>query len=190
MNIEQKDTGLLINEWQLGQQLNTAVHNGTREKFNLLLSFLSDDARDFGQFALQQEKQIDTKSGETNLRSAFSLPESQPLVNKGMSAAHAQTLNQNVKDENLSSIRLQLLLNNEALVSRSDTLLIDSEVSDNLTFLSQQRLTASLQSVTETANTPVETANSVNELTGVNAELMAQYQALDLQNKPIKVTYM
>ena len=53
MNIEQIDQQVIINEWQLGQQLNTAVHSGTREKFNLLLSFLSDDARDFAQFDIK-----------------------------------------------------------------------------------------------------------------------------------------
>ena len=37
MNIEQFDQQIIINEWQLGQQLNTAVHSGTREKFNLLI---------------------------------------------------------------------------------------------------------------------------------------------------------
>ena len=184
MNIEQKDTGLLINEWQLGQQLNRAVHNGTRDKFNLLLSQLSDDARDFAQFALPGEELNSATSGKTDLRSAFSLGQAQPLVNKGMSVEQAQGLNQNLYKDNLSSIRLQLLLSNEALVSRSEELIIASDVTDNLTLLAQQRLAEGLQSVNSLSDEPTDDAP------GVNHQLMEQYQALDLENKPIKVTYM
>jgi len=46
MNIEQFEPHIVVNEWQLGQQLNSAVHTGARDKFNLLLSFLSDDANE------------------------------------------------------------------------------------------------------------------------------------------------
>ena len=57
MNSIQVEAGLLINEWQLGTQLNVAVTDGTRDKFNLLLSLLSDDARDFSQFELPKATQ-------------------------------------------------------------------------------------------------------------------------------------
>jgi len=179
MNSKQIDSGLLINEWQLGQQLNTAVHNGTRDKFNLLLSLLSDDARDFAQFALTEENT--TASEKPDLRAAFSLGQAQPLVNKGMSAQQAQLLNDELHTNNLSSIRLQLLLNNEALVSRSEASVFPSEVTDNLTFLSQQRLAAS---VTQTD------LSAADEITGVNHALMEQYKAMDFENKPVKLTYM
>ena len=190
MNIEQKDAGLLINEWQLGQQLNTAVHNGTRDKFNLLLSLLSDDARDFAQFSLPREEQVSGASEKTDLRASFSLGEAQPLVNKGMSAEQAQLLNKNLQEDNLSSIRLQQLLNNEALLSRSEEQVIASEVTDNLTFLAQQRLAKSLLSVKSLSVEEINDADTANDITGVNHQLMEQYQALDLDNKPIKVTYM
>lgn len=179
MNSKQIDTGLLINEWQLGQQLNTAVHNGTRDKFNLLLSLLSDDARDFAQFALPEENTAILEKAD--LRAAFSLGQAQPLVNKGMSAQQAQLLNGELHANNLSSVRLQLLLNNEALVSRCETSLFPSELTDNLTFLSQQRLAASVASTELSA---------ADEMTGVNHELMEQYQAMDFDNKPVKLTYM
>ena len=180
MNIKQQDTGLLINEWQLGQQLNTAVHNGTRDKFNLLLSFLSDDARDFAQFDLPQQA-LNEISENRDLRDTFSLGKAQPLVSKGMSAIQAQSLNHNLQKDNLDSIRLQLLLSNEALVSRSEELIIDSKVNDNLTLLTQQRLIDSQQSTSSSEQLAA---------TGVNHQLMEAYQALDLANKPIKVTYM
>ena len=185
MNIEQKDNNLLINEWQLGQQLNTAVVTGARDKFNLLLSFLSDDARDFAQFSLPQQDGIGEASKQSDLRAHFSLGDAQPLVNKGMSLEQAQFLNQNAQKDNLCSIRLQLQLSNDPILSRSEDLPIASEVSDNLSFLTQHRLAKSLQ-----AAKPQETA-SVNEpAAGVNHQLMEEYQALDFVNKPIKVTYM
>lgn len=183
MNIEQQDAGLVVNEWQLGQQLNSAVHNGTREKFNLLLSLLSDDARDFAQFALPQEKQESAAAQQTDLRASFSLAPAQPLVNKGMSLQQAQALNHNLQKSNLSTLRLQLLLNNEALLSRAEEQVVPSEVRDNLTLLSQQRLADSLQ-----AANPASAAGST--VTGVDHLLMEQYKALDIENKPVKLTYM
>jgi hypothetical protein len=190
MNIEQKESGLIINEWQLGAQLNSAVHSGTRDKFNLLLSLLSDDARDFAQFTLPQEGVKGAASAKTNLCADFSLGEAQPLVAKGMSSQQAQQLNANLQENNLSSIRLQLLLANEPLLSRSEELLIDSDVKDNLTFLAQQRLDASLRRVKSLSDNAVENRDETDEPAGVNHQLMEQYQALDLDNNPIKVTYM
>ena len=184
MNIEQKNTGLVINEWQLGQQLNTAVHNGTRDKFNLLLSFLSDDARDFAQFALPDDLQANARLEKADLRASFSLAEAQPLVNKGISAAQAARLNDNLHENNRAAIRLQLLLSNEALLSRTEEQIIASEVSNNLALLSQHRLAQSLHSTKPLTDKSVEAAS------GINHQMMAQYKALDLDNKPIKVTYM
>lgn len=184
MNIEQKENNLLINEWQLGQQLNTAVVTGTRDKFNLLLSFLSDDARDFAQFSSPKQA-LDGLPIPTDMRAYFSLADAQPLVNKGMSLEQAQVLNQNVQASNLCSIRLQLQLTNEPLLSRSEELMIESDVSDNLSFLSQCRLTKHLQAAKSLSDLP-----SDEVAKGINHQLMEEYQALDLDNKPIKVTYM
>lgn len=184
MKIEQKESSLLINEWQLGQQLNTAVHNGTREKFNLLLSFLSDDARDFAQFSPSFEVLDNEASKSVDLRSDFSLEEAQPLVNKGMSLEQAKLLSDNLEKDNLSSIRLQLLLKNEAILSRSEKLIIDSDVSDNLSLLLQQRLSESLLATKQLEEVPAK------KVEGINHQLMTEYQSLDLDNKPIQVTYM
>jgi hypothetical protein len=82
-----------------------------------------------------------------------------------------------------------LLLSNEAVLSRSEEQLIDSDVKDNLPFLAQQRLDmvlATNSKVGESAEKNVEP----DELAGVNYQLMEEYKALDLDNNPIKVTYM
>lgn len=177
--MKQIESGLLINEWQLGQQLNIAVHNGSRDKFNLLLSLLSGDARDFAQFSLAQKKEGELL--QTELRASLFLPDPQPLLNKGISAQQAASLNEDLHNKDLTSIRLKHLLNNEALLSRSGSTTIASEIIDNLPLLSQHRLTTGLG---------IGDSQDVLPAPGVGAELMALYQGLDLHNKPIKVTYM
>lgn len=175
MNIEQNESGLLINEWQLGQQLNTAVHSGTRDKFNLLLSLLSSDARDFAEFSFKTAHE--SPLAEQELRDSLFLPPAKPLVNEGISIEQASSLSQDLHKKDLTSIRLKQLLSNEALLSRSISEEIPADIVDNLPFLSQKRL------MTKQENVPLESK-------GVDADLMAQYQALDLENKPIKLTYM
>jgi len=184
MKLEQDNLNLVINEWQIGQQLNTAVHNDTREKFNLLLSMLSNDARDFSQFALPKKTELDAVDSEQDLRHVFSLSQTQPLVNKGISCEQAALMNTHLQANQLSSIRLQYLLNNEAILSRSDSALIDNDVKDNLSLLSQQRLTENLQI------NNCSTSSDLEQLSGVDINLMREYEALDLENKPLSVTYM
>ncbi|MCP4325554.1 MAG: hypothetical protein GY951_13095 [Psychromonas sp.] len=178
MNNKQIQEGLLINEWQLGSQLNIAVTNGTRDKFNLLLSLLSDDARDFPQFDLPKATQASLTTLE--LRESLSLPEPQPLVNKGLSLQQAEKLSVAVHKQQFSDIRLQSILNNEALLTRQTETNFDAEVVDNLPFLSQARLKH---------NNDIESDCEENAK-GVDFELVEKYQALQLDDKPLKVTYM
>lgn len=177
MNNKQIEAGLLINEWQLGSQLNVAVANGTRAKFNLLLSLLSADARDFSQFELPKLAQESLTTVE--LRDAFSLSEAQPLVNQGVSLAQSEKLSLSLHKKDLADIRLQTLLNNEAILSRSHHHEFDKDVLDNLSFLSQTRLNNSIQH-----------EHPENTITGINNSLMESYQALDLHDKPVKLNYM
>ena len=178
MNNEQIENRLLINEWQLGTQLNVAVVNGTRDKFNLLLSLLSDDARDFSQFDLPKATQASLTTLE--LRESLSLAEPQPLVNKGLSLQQSEKLSIAVHKQDLSSIRLQSLLNNEALLTRQSEVNFDVEVVDNLSFLSQTRLKH------DNDNEP----DNKDQAKGVDFALIEKYQALQLENKPLNITYM
>ncbi|MEI6897577.1 MAG: VC2046/SO_2500 family protein [Psychromonas sp.] len=178
MNNKQIEAGLLINEWQLGTQLNVAVSNGTREKFNLLLSLLSADVCDFSQFELPKATQYSLTPVE--LRQYFSLAETQPLVNQGMSLAQAEKISISVHKKNLVAVRLQSLLNNEAILSRYHAPHFDSDVVDNLSFLSQTRL----------KNTQSDEEQSELTANGIDHQLMENYQALNFDDKPLKVTYM
>jgi len=178
MNNKQIQAGLLVNEWQLGAQLNIAVTNGTRDKFNLLLSMLSDDARDFPQFDLPKATQASLS--ELELRESFSLPDPQPLVNKGLSLQQTEKLSLAAHKKHFSDIRLQSILYNEALLTRQSDVVFDAEVVDNLPFLSQTRLKN---------NSEIE-ASIETDANGVDYDLLKKYQALQLDKKPLKVTYM
>jgi hypothetical protein len=181
MNIEQFEPQIVINEWQLGQQLNTAVHTGARDKFNLLLSFLSDDARDFAQFEIISPEQ--TIEHKTDLRAYFELPSAQPLVNEGPTAKVLAELNDDLHNKNLTGIRLKQLLTNEALLSKKQTGVLPADILDNLPLLKQQRIQRAYQ-----ANLP-EVIDDKTLATGVDASLLDEYKKLDLENHPIKVHY-
>jgi hypothetical protein len=178
MNNNQIESGLLINELQLGAQLNIAVTNGTRDKFNLLLSLLSSDVRDFSQFDLPKAKQ--GSLSEVELREGLLLPAPQPLVNAGNSLQQAARISSAVHQKDLSGIRLQSLLNNEAILSRVSNITFDAEVIDNLSFLSQSRL----------KNADIQDKKLPLNVNGVDYTLLEKYQNLNLDDKPIKVDYM
>lgn len=184
MNIEQLDQQVIINEWQLGQQLNTAVHSGTREKFNLLLSFLSDDARDFAQFDI---KNPDPDVNEApDLRAKFNLSAAQPLVNEGPSEVLLAELNNDLQQTRLHDIRLKQLLSNEAILSKATEGALPIDVLDNLPLIKQQRINQAYQA---NAAEIVVNDREPKIAQGVDAHLLDEYSNLDLANRPIQVSY-
>lgn len=180
MNIEQLNQQVVINEWQLGQQLNTAVHNGTRDKFNLLLSLLSEDARDFAQFSGQTENE--EVKGEQDLRAYFELPQAQPLVNEGPSEHLLAELNNDLQNTNLTDIRFKQLLTNEAILSKKETGKFPQELLENLPLLKKQRISTTSQST-------LSTSSNDNSQAGVNVNLLDAYKKMDLANRPLQVRY-
>ena len=190
MNIEQLNQQIVINEWQLGQQLNTAVQNGTRDKFNLLLSLLSDDARDFAQFTGRVEQsEVETK---VDLRAYFDLPKAQPLVNTGPSANVLAELNSDLHNNKLTDIRFKQLLANEALLSKQVSGEFPDDVLDNLPLLKKQRVNTAYQStLSGSANDNVVSADATDESStiGMDVSLLDEYKNLDLENKPLRVHY-
>lgn len=181
MNIEHLNQQIVINEWQLGQQLNTAVHSGARDKFNLLLSFLSDDARDFAQFEIKSEENLLKKT--TDLRAYFELPNSQPLVNEGPSEKLLAELNDDLQQKKLIDIRFKQLITNEAILSKQQDVEFPEELLDNLPLLKKQRMNAAYQS-----NSQAEERDSQKPI-GVDVGLLDEYKNMDLVNRPLQVHY-
>lgn len=190
MNIEQLNQQIVINEWQLGQQLNTAVQNGTRDKFNLLLSLLSDDARDFAQFTGRVEQSEVEK--KIDLRAYFDLPKAQPLVNTGPSANVLAELNSDLHNNKLTDIRFKQLLANEALLSKQVSGEFPDDVLDNLPLLKKQRVNAAYQSTLSSSVNDKEVsayATDASSPIGMDVSLLDEYKNLDLENKPLRVHY-
>ncbi|MEJ6123798.1 hypothetical protein MT390_18340 [Vibrio sp. 2-Bac 85] len=190
MNIEQLNQQIVINEWQLGQQLNTAVQNGTRDKFNLLLSLLSDDARDFAQFTGRVEQSEVEK--KIDLRAYFDLPKAQPLVNTGPSANVLAELNSDLHNNKLTDIRFKQLLANEALLSKQVSGEFPDDVLDNLPLLKKQRVNAAYQSTLSSSVNDKEVsayATDASSSIGMDVSLLDEYKNLDLENKPLRVHY-
>jgi len=181
MNIEHLEQQIIINEWQLGQQLNTAVQSGTRDKFNLLLSFLSDDARDFAQFEIKPE--TDSFEKKTDLRAYFELPEAQPLVNEGPSEKLLAELNNDLQQKKLTDIRFKQLITNEALLSKQQSGEFPEILLDNLPLLKRQRMNAAYQS------NSLDEDNHSKKPAGIDISLLDEYKEMDLANRPLQVRY-
>lgn len=176
MNINQVNEQIVINEWQLGQALNRAVHDNARDKFNLLLSFLSDDARDFAQFEYLNEQAQGKSEIEADLRQQLQLRPAQPLTNAGPSEIQLQQYNQDLHQGKLTDIRFKQLLDNEALLSRESIKELPEELLDNLSLIKRERVVQAYQS-------------QQKHCSGVDAKLIEEYQQLDIVNKPIKLTH-
>lgn len=181
MNIEHLEQQIIINEWQLGQQLNTAVQSGTRDKFNLLLSFLSDDARDFAQFEIKSESGSFEKP--TDLRAYFELPEAQPLVNEGPSEKLLAELNDDLQQKKLTDIRFKQLITNEALLSKQQSGEFPEVLLDNLPLLKKQRMNAAYQS------NSLDDDSHNKKPAGIDINLLDEYKKMDLANRPLQVRY-
>jgi len=179
MNIEQVEPQVIINEWQLGQQLNTAVHHNTREKFNLLLSFLSADACDFAEFSVKNPDP--NNQAEADLRKTFNLSASQPLVNEGPSSALLKEFNQDLQQENLLDIRFKQLLCNEAILSKSNGHDFPVDVLENLSLMKQQKMENSLSTLLEDETVEPQSSTAM----GVSANLLDEYRKLGLINHAV-----
>ncbi|MCJ8348966.1 VC2046/SO_2500 family protein [Moritella sp.] len=108
----------LIDELQLGQQLNKCAVNGDRAKFALLLSMLSSDISD--------QKQIEIK---------------QPAVDtSAYDAARMLRLNEYAAKNNMAAMRLEICFSPEIGVAVGDTNYVPESVVQNSSHLLQQKL--------------------------------------------------
>ncbi|MFQ6371002.1 VC2046/SO_2500 family protein [Shewanella sp. YIC-542] len=124
---------ILVNELQLGSRLNQAVKNNTRGDFGLLLSMLSQDARDWPQFHLQ-----DTLTTDDKLRQQLQLPESQPLRGD-LSQQHVIDNARHFLQEGADSFRLAQALTPEPLVVGGAYPQQTTQVLENCSLLTRQR---------------------------------------------------
>ncbi|MGO1245997.1 MAG: VC2046/SO_2500 family protein [Oceanisphaera sp.] len=124
---------LLVNDSQLGDRLNQAVSEGRRSDFGLLLSMLSEDARD-----LPRVEESKNEQGEPDWREYFSLPDANPLYAQAQDEIRAPQLSSLAGELYQDSLRMMLAMRAEPLKVNNDAL--PYEVSSNLDPRTQARL--------------------------------------------------
>ncbi len=112
----------LIDELQLGQQLNKCALNGDRAKFALLLSMLSSDISD------QKQSQLEPA------------PESESQRVFEHDALRMARLNQYAASNNLAAMRLEICLSPESDITVGDVNYVAEPVLKNTSHLQQLKL--------------------------------------------------
>jgi hypothetical protein len=129
---------LLVNDSQLGDSLNQAVHQGRRGDFGLLLALLSEDARD-----LPRLDEPEDERGLPDWRRYFDLPAPDPLYAEEADAIRAPQLSALAGGLQQDSLRLLLAMRAEPLRPSDERL--PAEVSGNLNPRTLARLDGELK---------------------------------------------
>jgi len=130
---------ILINEYQLGEQLSHCIHSKRRSDFSLMLAMLTDDVREHSQFNRLFTEEIGSMSKEQQLRKEFNLP---PKVDLALKEPHdLSCFNQATKivNKQLASIHLDNYLNPSPIAFRDNVKHISSEVINNTSIHCQAR---------------------------------------------------
>ena len=120
-------TPITVNELQLAPKLRQAVDQNQRGDFGLLLAMLSQDARDWPQFHLQ-----DGQSVAEQLQQQFELPPAEPLLANLTEQTDVVDNSAAFSSAGATAFRLQQCLRPEALVIRGAHSLEMSEVMENV----------------------------------------------------------
>lgn len=135
---------LIINEIQLGTQLNECVHSHRRSDFSLMLAMLTDDAREFSEFLLPEGKE-ENLTPEYELRRHFDLPKQSPLALDELSDLTNFNQAALANNDNMASIHLANVLQPKAMAFRDNAKYIAANIVNNTNLHCQQRYQRSLE---------------------------------------------
>lgn len=123
----------LVDELQLGDTLNKAVHSGFKAQFNLLISMLSSDVQDHAWVVdpATQEKQTE------DLRKKFELGNQVRFQSDDADLVRADELGEQFRAGGLSAVHLLECLNPEPLTLKHGE--IPQEILESLTPLQQEK---------------------------------------------------
>lgn len=130
---------ILINELQLGEQLNQCVHKKERSQFSLLLAMLTDDVQAHAQFSLPKSELAISQSEEEILREQFKLPQAQLLSLREIDQVGAYNQSDLVQSNNLSELRLLNAIKPPPLAFRDDKKFIAKDVLENTSLYCQKK---------------------------------------------------
>ena len=138
MNIQSLTSNLLVEELQLGEQLNHCVHSDRRSDFALMLSMLTDDVLAHSQFKLPETEQPNTVSSEDLLRKEFELPDKQRLALDSIEDINEFSQAHLIEAKHLTALHLAQALTPKPLAFRDDKNHISSTILSNTRLYCQQ----------------------------------------------------
>jgi len=130
---------ILINELQLGEQLNECVHENKRSDFSLLLAMLTDDVRAHAQFSLPETTEEPPKSDEASLRKLYQLPNAQALSLEALDNIDCYNQADLVNENKLIDLHLANALTPNPLAFRNNSKHIAQQVLDNTSLYCQKK---------------------------------------------------
>ncbi len=125
---------LLVDELQLGGQLNSAVHGGFSAQFNLMVSMLSDDVQDQAWVADPAEPE----EQDEDLRGHFELGEGIRLQSSDGDIERADVLGDYFRQGGMTAVHLLECMNPEPLTLRHPE--IPRTVMEQLSPLQQEKI--------------------------------------------------
>lgn len=133
-------TNTLLHELQLGEQLNTCIHETRRADFSLMLAMLSEDVREQSQFVLPKTlPPTPPIQDNSSLRKQFHLPQQAPLALSTLDEIPEFNQAELIDKNDLVDIKLTDALTPKPLAFRDDKNHIDTQVITNMSLLGQLR---------------------------------------------------
>ena len=139
METQSVNSNLLVEELQLGEQLNHCVQSDRRSDFSLMLSMLTDDVLAHSQFKLPHTEQPTKLTTDETLRKAFDLPKKPRLSLEGLEDIDEFSQAHLIELQQLSTLHLTQALSPKPLAFRDDKLHIEPNVLANTRLYCQQQ---------------------------------------------------
>jgi hypothetical protein len=140
---------LLVEELQLGEQLNQCVHTDRRADFSLMLSMLTDDVLAHSQFSLPETEAQLKETTDQTLRRYFELAEQAPLALENVDDIAKFEQAHLIEQEHFASLQLENSLNPKPLAFRNNAKHVASSVLSNTSLYCQQRYKQSKEQKSE-----------------------------------------
>ncbi len=146
MNTQSLNSNLLVEELQLGEQLNHCVHSDRRSDFALMLSMLTDNVLAHSQFKLPETEHPKSITSEDLLRKEFELPDKQRLAMDTLEDINEFSQAHLIESQQLTALHLSQALMPKPLAFRDDKNHINSTVLSNTRLYCQQEYQRKKQS--------------------------------------------
>ncbi len=137
--LKQVNADILVEELQLGEQLNQCVHSSRRSDFSLMLAMLTEDVRAHSQFHLPKTPASEKNITDAQLRKYFDLPEKARLALTELSEINEFSQAELVEHQQLASIHLEQAIKPKPLAFRDNSKHIELSVMENTSLYCQKQ---------------------------------------------------